>query len=37
MGSGPRLYNGKFQGSSELSEAERIQVKKRPFERVFEN
>jgi hypothetical protein len=28
------LYNGKFQGSSELSEVERVQLKKSSFERV---
>jgi hypothetical protein len=32
-----RLYNGKFQGSSELSEVERVQLKKSSFERVVGN
>jgi hypothetical protein len=31
----PRLYNEKFQESSKLSEAERVQLKKSSFELVF--
>jgi hypothetical protein len=34
MGSAPRLYNEKFQGSSELSEVERVQLKKISFESI---
>jgi hypothetical protein len=35
VGSAPRLYNGKFQGSGWLlSEAERVQLKKSSFELI---
>jgi hypothetical protein len=34
VGYAPRLYNGKFQGSSELSEVEIVQLKKSSFELV---
>jgi hypothetical protein len=34
MGSAPRLYNEKFQGSSQLSEAERVRLKKSLFQLI---
>jgi hypothetical protein len=37
VGSAPRLYNEKFQGSSEFSEFERVQLKKGSFVLVVKN